>query len=98
MTLMIGALLVAGAAGAQPAAPADLCNMTAEEREAARESRRAALESMSEEETVEFNERKNSADPVYAPYRNTEYVQPSIIFDEALTLRLGGLTFQITEE
>ena len=59
---------------------------------------RIQAKSMGEEETVEFNARKNSSDAVYAPYRNTEYVQPSIIFDGALTLRFGGLTFQITEE
>ena len=59
---------------------------------------RTQAKSMGEEETEEFNARKNSTDPVYAPYRNTEYVQPTIIFDGALTLRFGGLTFQITEE
>jgi cyclase len=59
---------------------------------------RTQAKSMAEEETEEFNARKNSPDPVYTPYRNTEYVQPDIVFDGALTLRFGGLTFQITEE
>lgn len=59
---------------------------------------RIQANSMDAEETVEFNERKNSSDAVYAPYRNTEYVQPDIVFDGSLTLRLGGLTFEVTEE
>ncbi len=59
---------------------------------------RTQAQSMAAEETVEFNARRDSTDEVYAAYRNTEYVQPDIIFEGALTLRLGGLTFQITEE
>ncbi len=60
-------------------------------------SRRQA-ESIAEEETVEFNGRRDSSDPIYEPYWNTEFVQPDIVFDETLTLRFGGLTFEITDE
>jgi glyoxylase-like metal-dependent hydrolase (beta-lactamase superfamily II) len=60
-------------------------------------SRRQA-ESIAAEETIEFNERRDSSDPIYGPYWNTEFVQPDIIFDETLTLRFGGLTFEMTEE
>ncbi len=59
---------------------------------------RTQAASMAAEEMVEFNARKNSDDVVYTPYQNTEFVQPDIVFDETLTLRLGGLTFEITEE
>ncbi len=59
---------------------------------------RTQAASMAAEEMVEFNGRKNSDDAVYTPYRNTEFVQPDIVFDQTLTLRLGGLTFKITEE
>ena len=59
---------------------------------------RTQAQSMAAEEMVEFNERRDSSDALYAPYRNTEFVQPDIIFDGTLTLRLGGLTFQVTEE
>jgi len=60
-------------------------------------SRRQAI-ALAGEELKEFTERKTSNDPVYAPYHNSELVQPDILFDGVLTLRFGGLTFQVTEE
>ena len=59
---------------------------------------RTQVQSIAEEELVEFNGRRDSSDPIYTPYRNTEFVQPDIVFDEKLTLRFGGLTFEITDE
>ncbi len=60
-------------------------------------SRRQAI-ALAGEELEEFTTRKTSNDPVYAPYRNSDLVQPDILFDGAMTLRFGGLTFQMTEE
>jgi len=54
--------------------------------------------SIAEEEMVEFQSRRDSGDPIYQPYQNTEFVQPDILFDEKVTLRFGELTFEITEE
>ena len=50
------------------------------------------------QEAVEFSQRKASTQPQYAPYKNAELVLPDIAFEGAMTLRFGGLTFQITEE
>ena len=61
-------------------------------------SSRRQARSLAEEELVEFTTRKNSNDPAYAPYHDSQLIQPNVTFDGSLTLRLGGLTFQITEE
>lgn len=58
-------------------------------------SRRQAI-ALAGEELEEYTTRKN--DPVYTPYHNSDLVQPDILFDGAMTLRFGGLTFQMTEE
>jgi len=50
------------------------------------------------QESKEFAERKASSRPQDAPYKNAELVLPDIAFEGAMTLRFGGLTFQITEE
>ncbi len=50
------------------------------------------------QEKVEFEEYKASKDPRYASYRNAQLVHPDIAFEGALTLKFGGLTFQLTEE
>ena len=50
------------------------------------------------QEAVEFSQRKASTQPQHAPYKNAELVLPDIAFEGAMTLRFGGLTFQITEE
>ena len=50
------------------------------------------------QESKEFAERKASTRPQDAPYKNAELVLPDIAFEGAMTLRFGGLTFQITEE
>jgi len=59
---------------------------------------RKQLRDMYMQEKVEFDERKDSNDPRFSVYKNTELVIPDIAFDGALTLRFGGLTFQLTEE
>jgi glyoxylase-like metal-dependent hydrolase (beta-lactamase superfamily II) len=68
-----------------------------EDRPAIIASRRQAA-ALAAEELEEFTTRKRSNDPVYAPYRNSELVQPDITFDGQMTLRFGGLTFVVTEE
>jgi glyoxylase-like metal-dependent hydrolase (beta-lactamase superfamily II) len=50
------------------------------------------------QEGKEFAERKASGNPQDAPYRNAELVRADIGFDGAMTLKFGGLTFQLTEE
>ena len=50
------------------------------------------------QESVGFNERKESKDPRNAVYKGKELVKPDIGFDGNLTLYFGGLTFQITAE
>ena len=50
------------------------------------------------QEGKEFAERKASNKPEDAPYHNAELVRADIGFDGALTLKFGGLTFQLTEE
>ena len=50
------------------------------------------------QEGAGFAERKASNRPADAAYKNAELVLPDVAFEGALTLRLGGLTFQITEE
>ncbi len=50
------------------------------------------------QEGAGFAERKASTRPQDAAYKNAELVLPDIAFEGAMTLRLGGLTFQITEE
>ncbi|MBF8305042.1 MAG: beta lactamase precursor [Acidobacteria bacterium] len=61
-------------------------------------SSRRQAKSLAEEELEEFTTRHNSNDPVYAPYHDSRLIQPNVTFDGSLTLRFGGLTFQITEE
>jgi len=61
-------------------------------------SSRRQAKSLAEEELEEFTTRHNSNDPVYAPYHDSQLIQPNVTFDGSLTLRFGGLTFQITEE
>jgi glyoxylase-like metal-dependent hydrolase (beta-lactamase superfamily II) len=61
-------------------------------------SSRRQAKSLAEEELEEFTTRRNSNDPAYAAYRNSRLVQPNVTFDGSLTLRFGGLTFQVTEE
>jgi cyclase len=60
-------------------------------------SRRQASE-LAGVELAEFRERQASPAPEWAAYRNRELVQPNIVFDKSLTLKFGGLTFEITEE
>jgi glyoxylase-like metal-dependent hydrolase (beta-lactamase superfamily II) len=50
------------------------------------------------QEGAEFAERKASNAPQNAHYHNAELVRADIGFDGALTLKFGGLTFQLTEE
>jgi glyoxylase-like metal-dependent hydrolase (beta-lactamase superfamily II) len=50
------------------------------------------------QEGKEFAERKASSRAQDAVYKNAELVLPDVAFESALTLRFGGLTFQITEE
>jgi glyoxylase-like metal-dependent hydrolase (beta-lactamase superfamily II) len=50
------------------------------------------------QEGLEFSTRKNSGQPQDAAYKDAELVLPDIAFEGAMTLRFGGLTFQITEE
>jgi glyoxylase-like metal-dependent hydrolase (beta-lactamase superfamily II) len=50
------------------------------------------------QEGKEFAERKASSRAQDAVYKNAELVLPDAAFESALTLRFGGLTFQITEE
>ena len=50
------------------------------------------------QEGKEFAERKASTRPQDAIYKNAELVLPDIAFEGAMTLRFGGLTFQLTEE
>jgi cyclase len=50
------------------------------------------------QEGTGFAERKASTRAQDAPYKDAELVLPDIAFEGAMTLRLGGLTFQITEE
>jgi glyoxylase-like metal-dependent hydrolase (beta-lactamase superfamily II) len=50
------------------------------------------------QEGAGFAERKASNRPLDAAYKNAELVLPDIAFEGAMTLRFGGLTFQITEE
>jgi glyoxylase-like metal-dependent hydrolase (beta-lactamase superfamily II) len=51
------------------------------------------------QELKDFNERKNSNEPRYAPYKQADKLgQPDIAFDGAMTLYFGGLTFVINAE
>jgi glyoxylase-like metal-dependent hydrolase (beta-lactamase superfamily II) len=50
------------------------------------------------QEGKEFAERKASGQPQDAAYKDAELVLPDIAFEGAMTLRFGGLTFQLTEE
>jgi cyclase len=59
---------------------------------------RKLLRDLYMQEGKEFAERKASNEARYAAYKNAELLIPDIAFDGAMTLRLGGLTFQITEE
>jgi glyoxylase-like metal-dependent hydrolase (beta-lactamase superfamily II) len=59
---------------------------------------RKQMRDLQMQEGVGFAERKASTRPQDAPYKNAELVLPDIAFEGAMTLRLGGLTFQITEE
>lgn len=59
---------------------------------------RKLLRDLYMQEGKEFAERKASNEARYAAYKNAELLIPDIAFDGAMTLRFGGLTFQITEE
>jgi glyoxylase-like metal-dependent hydrolase (beta-lactamase superfamily II) len=59
---------------------------------------RKQMRDLYQQEAAEFAERKASDDPRFAPYKNAELVHPDMGFEGALTLKFGGLTFQITEE
>lgn len=59
---------------------------------------RKMLRDLYMQEGKEFAERKASSDPRFSAYKNAELVLPDIAFDGAMTFRLGGLTFQVTEE
>lgn len=61
-------------------------------------SSRRQARSLAGEELEEFATRRSSNDPAYASYQGARLVQPNVSFDGSLTVRLGGLTFQITEE
>ena len=50
------------------------------------------------QEGKEFAERKASSRAQDAVYKNAELLLPDVAFEGALTLRFGGLTFQLTEE
>ena len=50
------------------------------------------------QEGKEFADRKASNRPQDAVYKNAELVLPDVAFEGAMTLRFGGLTFQLTEE
>ena len=50
------------------------------------------------QEGKEFAERKASGQPQDAAYKDAELVLPDVAFEGAMTLRFGGLTFQLTEE
>ena len=60
-------------------------------------SRRQASE-LSGREMDEFNERKASGAPEYSAYRDAELLVPDIVFEDSLTLKLGGVTFEVREE
>ena len=59
---------------------------------------RKQMRDLQMQEGVEFSQRKASPRPQDTPYKNAELVLPDIAFEGAMTLRFGGLTFQITEE
>lgn len=59
---------------------------------------RKQMRDLQMQEGAEFSNRKASTRPQDAPYKNAELILPDIAFEGAMTLRLGGLTFQITEE
>jgi glyoxylase-like metal-dependent hydrolase (beta-lactamase superfamily II) len=50
------------------------------------------------QEGEQFAERKASDDLRFAAFRTARLVIPDIVFEGALTLRMGGLTLQLTEE
>jgi cyclase len=47
---------------------------------------------------AEFAERKASDNPEWAHYKKAEMVLPDMAFDGGMTLKFGGLTFQLTDE
>jgi glyoxylase-like metal-dependent hydrolase (beta-lactamase superfamily II) len=59
---------------------------------------RKQMRDLYSQEGKEFAERKASGKPEDAAYKKAEQVLPDIAFEGAMTLRLGGLTFQVTEE
>ncbi|MEA2986646.1 MAG: hypothetical protein QOD94_2900, partial [Alphaproteobacteria bacterium] len=59
---------------------------------------RKQMRDLNMQEGAEFASRKASNRPQDAPYKNAELVLPDLAFEGAMTLRFGGLTFQITEE
>ncbi len=61
-------------------------------------STRKQMRDLMMQEGAGFAERKASGKPQDAAYKNAEMVLPDVAFEGALTLRMGGLTFQLTEE
>jgi cyclase len=61
-------------------------------------STRKQMRDLMMQEGAGFAERKASSKPQDAAYKNAEMVLPDVAFEGALTLRMGGLTFQLTEE
>jgi glyoxylase-like metal-dependent hydrolase (beta-lactamase superfamily II) len=59
---------------------------------------RKQMRDLYQQEGAQFAERKASTEPQYAAYRNAELVLPDVAFEGAMTVRFGGLTFQLTEE
>jgi glyoxylase-like metal-dependent hydrolase (beta-lactamase superfamily II) len=59
---------------------------------------RKQMRDLYQQELAEFAERRGSPKAQFAAYKNAELVQPELGFEGALTLQLGGLTFQIVEE
>jgi glyoxylase-like metal-dependent hydrolase (beta-lactamase superfamily II) len=59
---------------------------------------RKQMRDLYQQEGAQFAERKASNDPQHAAYHNAELVLPDIAFEGAMTLRFGGLTFQLVEE
>ena len=59
---------------------------------------RKQLRDLYMQEAAQFAERKASDEPRFAPFKAATLVIPDIAFEGSLTIRLGGLTLQLTEE
>jgi glyoxylase-like metal-dependent hydrolase (beta-lactamase superfamily II) len=59
---------------------------------------RKQMRDLYQQERAEFIERRGSTRAQFVAYKNAELVNPDLGFDGALTLQLGGLTSQITEQ